>query len=273
VSRETLPPHDAKTTDVNKIYQIKNIVSEDALETLTAQVRLLLKEAKGEGDFKHLDYPDFVLNRLKVLGKIEDKKSKTRMAQAMVYLTLLMQIAKLPKLGFEKEMEAMELPKPIKEHVTELFTSPLAGQSKHGHTMVNSKRLHCYIAVASLLASGPGCKVQKEGMISLSRFLCISLSSLAAYFKHVGCKADFSSAELMAPFTPPETPASVQVAYAPDVISSSPLISSVGPSTNTPGPGPVLSKQRVSSSTVTGSATSISFPTPGTDPYQAHCRS
>jgi hypothetical protein len=75
----------------------------------------------------------------------------------------------------------------------------------------------------------------------------------------VGCKADFSSAELMAPFTPPETPASVQVACAPDVISSSPLISSVGPSTNTPGPGPVLSKQRVSSSTVTGSATSRSL--------------
>ena len=190
---ELLPPFDATTENVERIYKLNDVVPKDVMESIDLNPHLALFKSEQMVLKSKSLYQTFVLSRIVDLFesfdsiKSEEFKEKFRV---LLYLNCLLKLHKMPttiSLSEEAIAETYEIPLHIIHYLLQNFTDTSLGQHKDlkfTKSRRNAYKLVCHILVLMLLCSENFILNVKE----VQKALKINTKKLLTYMKEVGCK-------------------------------------------------------------------------------------
>lgn len=206
-----LPQHDSTTDDVDKIYDVYNIIGVSAWEALVAKV--IIDACHKPSSNTHLT--QFVSYRALQLTVYEnDIKTMKIKSKILLYIDKVIKFSTMhpSKKQYEVKHHKYLIPHAVQEQLLNDFcivqqgeTDALTGQQRinyiHNNTM--KTKMYLYLVVLSLIACNY--VLQEQDIKLLAGDLKITIPTLITYAREVGCvNASKTTIQLKAPLTLPE---------------------------------------------------------------------
>lgn len=209
-----LPPFDDKTTRVEMIYQIKDVIANDAYYAVPVEDFGPDSSEDWEVLQKRYGMSDYVLDRIRNAADMEDAGHRLR---CLLYLHYLLKMRELKEGALNSEaalQKAMPGANPVLvNQLLELFTEPITianGQVRRKMSSLCKDRLTTYICILVLLLE-PG---YRANLTVVSTLLHIAITRMTDHFKAVGCVIEKPGKDEPQNYTAPGQTRSLQIRYA-----------------------------------------------------------
>lgn len=209
-----LPPFSATASRVEDIYQVKDIIPNDAFYAMPVDEFAEDSSESWEVLQKRFGVTDFVLERIRNASSVSDGGHRLR---CLLYLHYLMRFRELKEGSLNSEASLQKaLPgasAALLSHLLDTFTEAVtvaSGQARRKLSALCKDRLISHICILALILE-PGFRVN---LTILSTVLHLPVTRMTDHFKAVGCTIDKPGKDEPQNYVAPGQSRSLQVRWA-----------------------------------------------------------